>query len=112
MTSATQASATQASATQTTQAVLAVPDITCDHCERVITKALTPVEGVQRVAVDIPARQVRVDYDPARVDVDRMTAILAEEEYPVAGIAPANSQAEATEPSVPVAGCSCCSPSR
>lgn len=87
------------------QTVLTVPDITCGHCAQVITKALTPVAGVQRVAVDIPARQVRVDYDPVRVDVERLTAILAEEEYPVAGIATADGQAEATEPTVPIAGC-------
>ena len=95
-----------------TQAILTVPDITCGHCEQVITQALAPVEGVQRVAVDIPTRQVRVDYDPARVGVEQMTAILAEEEYPSAGIATADDQPEAEEQPVPVAGCSCCSPRR
>ena len=75
--------------------VLTVPDISCGHCAQVITKALAPIEGVERVAVDVPARQVRVDYDPDRVDVGRMTAVLAEEEYPVAGVATAEGQPEA-----------------
>ena len=34
--------------------VLNVPDISCEHCERAITGALTPVEGVRTVTVDIP----------------------------------------------------------
>ena len=67
-----------------TTVVLNVPDITCNHCERTITGALTPIEGVHSVAVDIPARQVQVEYDPSRVDLEQVKATLAEEDYPVA----------------------------
>jgi copper chaperone len=63
--------------------VLNVPDISCEHCERTITAALTPVEGVRTVRVDIPARQVRVEYDPAQVSVEQMRDVLQEEDYPV-----------------------------
>ncbi len=63
--------------------VLNVPDISCEHCERTITGALQPVEGVTSVNVDIPSKQVRVDYDPNQVSVERMKEILQEEEYPV-----------------------------
>ena len=66
--------------------VLNVPDISCEHCERAITGALTPVDGVQSVAVDIPGKRVRVAYDEARVGVDQMKEILAEEEYPVESV--------------------------
>ena len=69
-----------------TQTVLSVPDISCEHCARTVTNALSPLEGVERVAVDIPAKRVTVDYDPARVDVEQMSASLAEEDYPVAGV--------------------------
>jgi copper chaperone len=64
--------------------VLNVPDISCEHCERAITNALTPVEGIQSVRVDIPEKQVRVDYDDRQVSVERMKDILQEEDYPVA----------------------------
>lgn len=67
--------------------VLNVPDISCEHCERTITNALSPVAGVRSVTVDIPTRQVRVDYDDAQVKVDRLTELLAEEDYPVASVA-------------------------
>jgi copper chaperone len=66
---------------------LNVPDISCEHCERTITKALQPVEGVRTVNVDIPTKQVRVDYDEAHVNVEKMKQILQEEDYPVESIA-------------------------
>jgi copper chaperone len=66
--------------------ILSVPDISCEHCERTIAGALSPVAGITAVAVDIPARTVRVDYDAGRVDVERMKAILADEDYPVAAV--------------------------
>ena len=69
--------------------VLNVPDISCEHCERTISNALTPVEGVHAIRVDIPAKQVSVDYDEARIDVERMQQILGDEEYPVASVASA-----------------------
>jgi copper chaperone len=67
-------------------ALLNVPDISCEHCERTITAALEPVGGVQSVNVDIPARQVKVSYDPAQVSVERMKEILEQEDYPVASV--------------------------
>jgi copper chaperone len=69
--------------------VLNVPDISCDHCERAITGALAPVEGISDVRVDIPGRQVRVEYDEGAIDVERMKAILDEEDYPVESVEPA-----------------------
>ncbi|HEX3244577.1 MAG TPA: heavy-metal-associated domain-containing protein [Chloroflexota bacterium] len=63
---------------------LNVPDISCEHCEHAITEALTPVEGVQLVQVDIPTKLVTVTYDAEKVSVDRFKEILAEEDYPVA----------------------------
>lgn len=66
--------------------VLNVPDISCEHCERTITNALTPVAGVRNVTVDIPGKQVRVDYDESQVSVDQMKEVLEEEEYPVQSV--------------------------
>ena len=66
------------------QTTLSVPDISCEHCERTITQALTPLDGVRTVKIDIPAKQVNVDYDESAVDVDKLKAVLQEEDYPVA----------------------------
>ena len=66
---------------------LNVPDISCEHCERAITSALAPVEGVRTVSVDIPGKQVRVEYDEAQVNLETMKGILQEEDYPVESVA-------------------------
>jgi copper chaperone len=68
------------------QVILTVPDISCEHCERAITDALSPVAGVSRVAVDIPGRQVEVSYDESAVDIDQLKNVLKEEEYPVESV--------------------------
>lgn len=65
---------------------LNVPDISCEHCERTITNALSPVEGVRSVRVDIPTKKVQVEYDDSAVDVNKMKGILQEEEYPVESV--------------------------
>jgi copper chaperone CopZ len=67
--------------------VLNVPDISCEHCERAITNALTLISGVQTVNVDIPGKRVRVDYDDSQVGVDQMKDVLQEEDYPVESVA-------------------------
>jgi copper chaperone len=63
---------------------LNVPDISCEHCEHAITEALSPIEGVQLVQVDIPTKAVTVTYDAGKVSVDTFKEVLAEEDYPVA----------------------------
>jgi copper chaperone len=67
--------------------VLNVPDISCEHCERTITNALTPITGVRQVKVDIPSKQVRVDFDESKVSVEQMKDVLNEEDYPVESVA-------------------------
>lgn len=86
-----------------TQATLNIPDITCDHCERTITTALKPLEGVQSVAVDIPAKQVQLEYDAERVDLERIKSILEEEYYPVASVAPVNGATAKEDTPMPTA---------
>jgi copper chaperone len=67
--------------------ILNVPDISCEHCERTITNALTPIAGVRTVNVDIPGKQVHVDYDEAQVNLDQMKDVLQQEDYPVESVA-------------------------
>ena len=68
------------------ETILNVPDISCAHCERTVTSALAPLEGVRDVQVDIAAKQVRVRYDEGAVDVERMKSVLEEEDYPVESV--------------------------
>jgi copper chaperone len=64
------------------QATLNVPDISCEHCEATITRALGSQPGVRSVRVDIPAKQVHLEYDPAQLSLERVKAVLEEEDFP------------------------------
>lgn len=72
-----------------TNTTLTIPDMSCEHCERTVTRALTAVPGIHEVAVDLPGKRVRVTYDATMVNVERMKQVLAGEDYPVASIDPA-----------------------
>lgn len=65
--------------------ILNVPDISCGHCEKTVTNALVGRPGVNSVRVDIPAKQVYLDYDQAVINLEQVSEILDEEGYSVAG---------------------------
>jgi copper chaperone CopZ len=69
-----------------TTKTLSVPDISCEHCERAIKGALEPIPGVQAVAVDIPGKTVKVQYDEGAVTIARIKQAVEDEEYPVAAV--------------------------
>ena len=41
---------------------------------------------MRSVSVDIPARQVKVEYDDAQLNIDKMKELLNEEDYPVESV--------------------------
>ena len=88
--------------------ILNVPDISCGHCVQTINRTLAPVQGISRVSVNIPERQVRVDYDPDAIGVGRMKELLAEEDYPVASVA--QSSEDSLSVADQAASCACCQP--
>ena len=58
------------------------PDISCEHCANAITGALSALEGVASVAVDVDEKRVDVKYDAASASVEQIDAALEEEGYP------------------------------
>lgn len=60
-----------------------VPDVHCEHCDRAITQALSALDGVESVKVDLEAKNVAVDYDDSAVPRERLVAAIEEEGYPV-----------------------------
>jgi copper chaperone len=63
--------------------ILNVPDVSCGHCERVIKKALNGISGLASVEVDIPRKQVTVEYNESILDIKAIMAILEGEGYPI-----------------------------
>jgi copper chaperone len=60
---------------------LTLPDMSCDHCVRVVTQAVRQVDASATVSIDLPAHRVRID---STLPAPLFTAALAEEGYPAA----------------------------
>lgn len=59
-----------------------VPDVSCDHCVAAITGAVSPLEGVENVAVSVDAKTVTVDGSFAD---DAVRSAITEAGYPISG---------------------------
>jgi copper chaperone CopZ len=60
-----------------------VPNISCAHCIHTIQVEVAEVAGVQSVKADLASKQVEIAFD-APADEEKIKALLAEIEYPVA----------------------------
>jgi copper chaperone len=68
----------------TRRIVLNVPDVSCNHCKMAIESAVSRVEGVDRVEVEVDTKSVSVDLEPTG-DVGAVKAAIEDEGYTVAG---------------------------
>ena len=68
--------------------LLNVPDISCEHCQHAIEGALREEPGVQLVQVDVEAKTVYLEYDPATLTMETVTQILDDEGYAIASAVP------------------------
>lgn len=59
------------------------PDISCEGCANAIKRALGALSGVQTVEVDIPDKNVIVQYDASQLNDNDMRARLEKAGYPV-----------------------------
>lgn len=62
---------------------LNVPAISCAHCKSTIEGAVSELDGVKSVQVDIDGKTVSVDYDPVQVSLERIVASIDEAGYEV-----------------------------
>jgi copper chaperone CopZ len=58
---------------------LIVNDMTCGHCQSLVTKAIKGVDGQAKINVDLASRLVQID---TSADLDEVQAALAEAGYP------------------------------
>lgn len=61
---------------------LSVPGMTCAACPITVKKALSRVEGVEKVAVSFEKKQAVVTYDNAKTNVDALTKATGNAGYP------------------------------
>jgi mercuric ion binding protein len=67
-------------ATQTV--TLTVPGMTCAACPVTVKKALTKVEGVEKVVVSYEKKEAVVTYDDAKTNVETLTKATENAGYP------------------------------
>lgn len=61
---------------------LNAPDIVCNSCANAITNALSKLDGVQRVAVDIATKMVDVHFEEGKVTVQAILQRLDDAGFP------------------------------
>ena len=61
---------------------LDVQGMSCNHCVQAVTKALNEI-GVRDVKVDLESGKVDVQFDPAKVTVDQMKEAIEDQGYDV-----------------------------
>lgn len=66
------------------QVTLHITGMTCDHCQSAVTKALSELDGVDQVAVDLDKGTAEVTYDSSKVNREKMKEAVEEQGYDVA----------------------------
>lgn len=61
---------------------LTLPDMSCGHCVKTITRVVQQLDAGARLDFDLPAHKVRIESSQPE---NRLREALAEEGYPAAG---------------------------
>lgn len=68
-----------------TQNVLQVPEVHCDHCKSSLEGAVGALAGVDTVEVSVPDTTLDVSYDESAVSLDEIKRTIEEQGYAVFG---------------------------
>jgi copper chaperone len=66
------------------QKTLKVEGMSCDHCVKAVTNALSGMSGVADVVVSLKDKTASFKYDPALASIEAITAAITEEGFEVA----------------------------
>ena len=64
-----------------TQETIKVEGMSCMHCQMRVKKAVEAVEGVQRVDVNLQTKQVTVDYEGEKANIEKVKDAVREAGY-------------------------------
>lgn len=64
-----------------TQETIKVEGMSCMHCQLKVKKAVEAVEGVQRADVNLQTKQVVIDYEEGKVNLEKVKAAIKESGY-------------------------------
>ncbi|MDR1875704.1 MAG: copper chaperone CopZ [Synergistaceae bacterium] len=63
--------------------VFNVEGMSCSHCVKAVTDAVTALDGVSDVKVDLQGGTAAVEYDAARVSDERIRGAIEDQGYDV-----------------------------
>lgn len=64
-----------------TQETIKVEGMSCGHCQMRVKKAVEAVEGVQKADVNLQTKQVTVDFDEGKANLEKVKAAIKEAGY-------------------------------
>ena len=64
--------------------VIKVSGMSCSHCVKAVTSAVSALPGISSVDVDLKAGTVSVEHDPVQSPLDKIKAEIEEAGYDVA----------------------------
>jgi copper chaperone len=64
-----------------THGTIKVEGMSCMHCQLRVKKAVEAVEGVQRADVNLQNKQVTVDYEEGKANLEKIKAAIRESGY-------------------------------
>lgn len=67
------------------KSIIKVKGMSCDHCVKAITKAVSALPGINGVEVSLSAATVTVEYDGAKSSLDNIRSEIEDQGYDVAG---------------------------
>lgn len=62
---------------------LKVEGMSCGHCKASVEKAVTAVEGVAQVDVDLAGKKVSISYAPGKTNPDALKKAITDQGYQV-----------------------------
>jgi copper chaperone len=66
-----------------TKTTINVGGMTCEHCVKAVTNAISALPGIGKVKVSLKANTATVEYDAEKVTLDAIHTAIKDEEYDV-----------------------------
>lgn len=63
--------------------VLKVDGMSCEHCVKAVKNAVGALSGIGSVSVDLSAKTVEVEYEPAKTSLDKIKFEIEDQGYEV-----------------------------
>jgi copper chaperone len=64
-----------------TQEIIKVEGMSCTHCQLRVKKAVEAVEGVRKADANLQTKQVVIDYEEGKANLEKVKAAIREAGY-------------------------------